>query len=67
MDIGDVVEYLPMHQPVDAMSRKIGIVIEFPIPTHAKEFQKVKVLRDGGYELWIMQFCKIVSELPQNS
>ena len=39
----------------------IGTVLEFPTPSHAKEFQKVRVLTDNGIEDWIIQFCKVVS------
>ena len=37
-------------------------VIEFPAATHAKEFQKVRVLTADGIVDWIMQFCEVISE-----
>ena len=66
MDIGDLVKY-DYPGVGQAWARKIGTVIDFPSVNHEKEFQKVKVVVDGTTELWIMQFCKVVSEMPKSS
>ena len=62
MKIGDLIKHRPLHRQIIEGERKlmIGIVIEFPTPTHAKEFQKVKVLTDDGVESWVMQFCEVI-------
>ena len=66
MKIGDLVEYKPPHSQVPSVLREVehlpGTVIEFPVASHPKEFQKVRVLTANGIVDWIMQFCEVVSE-----
>ena len=66
MKVGDLVKY-DYPGLGQAWERKIGTVIDFPPANHEKEFQKVKVLVAGEAELWIMQFCKVVSEVSESS
>ena len=64
MKIGDLIEYKPPQSslPRDNHERFPGTVIEFPVASHPKEFQKVRVLTADGIVDWIMQFCEVVSE-----
>jgi hypothetical protein len=58
MKVGDLVQYnSPREQSIGP-----GTIIEFPVATHAKEFQKVRVLTASGIQDWIMQFCEVISE-----
>jgi hypothetical protein len=66
MKVGDLIEYIPRMNALDHKNL-IGTVVDFPVPSHAKEFQKVKVFTTDGVQIWIMQFCKIVSEVPASS
>jgi len=68
MKVGDIVKYRypPTATRSDLLKpffEPVGTVIEFMQATHAKEFQKVKVLTENGMEDWIVQFCKVVSTL----
>ena len=63
MKVGDLVKY-DYPGLGQAWARKIGTVIDFPPANHAKEFQKVKVMVGDEAEFWIMQFCKVISEIP---
>ena len=62
MKAGDLVKYQwgaahdPKHPDL------IGTVLGFPPATHAKEFQKVRVLTEEGMQDWIMQFCEVINE-----
>jgi len=45
-----------------------GVVLDFPPATHAKEFQRVKVLTaEGDIENWILQFCEVVTPKIANN
>ena len=62
MKVGDLIMVKPEKGwKLDDVG-KIGTVLEFPVPTHPKQFQKVRVLCEGREEDWIMQFCEIVNE-----
>ncbi len=63
MKIGDLVKYQwgSAHDP--EYPDLIGTVLDFLPATHAKQFQKIKVLtQDGQMQDWIMQFCEVVNE-----
>jgi hypothetical protein len=63
MKIGDLVIYQwgAIHKPEHP--DLIGTVLDFPKATHAKEFQKVKVLTQTGLiENWVMQFCEVIND-----
>jgi hypothetical protein len=66
MKVGDLVQYIsPKKQPsgrYGVETSSPGTVIEFPAATHAKEFQKVRVLTADGIVDWIMQFCEVINE-----
>ena len=40
-----------------------GIVLDFPLATHAKQHQKVKVLSEGQVKYWTYQFCEVLHEI----
>jgi len=58
--VGDLVTYQwgvahdPKHPDL------IGTVLDFPPASHAKEFQKVRVLTESGVKAWMLQYCKKV-------
>lgn len=63
MKVSDLVVYQwgTTHKPKH--TNLIGTILDFPVPIHSKEFQKVKVLTQTGLiENWVMQFCKVISE-----
>ena len=69
MKIGDMVKFVPPSQRdlVDTAFMGIeqsspGLVVDFPIAKHAKEFRKVTVLTNKGLESWVMQFCEVIDE-----
>ena len=66
MKVGDLVRY-DYPGLGQAWARKVGTVIDFPPANHEKEFQKVKVLVEDSAELWIMQFCKVISKVSETS
>jgi len=63
MKVGDLVIYQWGYAGDPNHPDLIGTVLDFPKATHAKEFQKVKVLTQAGLiENWVMQFCKVANE-----
>ncbi len=63
MKVGDLVKYEWLVEGDPKHPKMIGTVLDFPPATHAKEFQKVKVItQEGVIENWTMQFCKVISE-----
>ena len=63
MKIGDIVQYKYPPSDLKQPSLVLGTVLEFPEASHPKEFQKVKVMTDVGIQVWVMQFCEVVSIL----
>lgn len=59
--VGDLVQRVYPPGTLVARSSDIGTVLDFPKATHAKEFQKVKVMTCEGIQTWVMQFCKVVN------
>jgi len=64
--IGDLIEYRRSGWGKQVVDPEIGTVVDFPLVSHAKEFQKVKVLTDGEIQYWIMQFCSVVQSAEDN-
>ena len=62
MKIGDLVRHTnPNVRTI--LKWPTGVIIDFPVATHPKEFQRVKVLTgDGKIESWIMQFCEVIEK-----
>ncbi len=66
MQIGDLIIY-KWRFPQNPKPGAVGTVLSFPVASHPKEFQKVKVLtEDGLIEDWIMQFCEVVNSNQEN-
>ena len=67
MKIGDLVIYKWRSPHNSNHPGVVGTVLSFPVASHPKEFQKVKVLtEDGLIEDWIMQFCEVVNSNQEN-
>ena len=62
MKIGDLVRYGSRFGEIKHQDGAIGTVLDFPVVSHPKEFQKVRVLTENGIQSWIMQFCEVVNE-----
>lgn len=62
MKVGDLVIHKNPNVRIK-LGWPTGVVIDFPVATHPKEFQRVKVLTpEGKLENWIMQFCEVVED-----
>jgi len=69
MKIGDLVRFVVPSQRQRESKTCLnsdlitqGLVVDFPLATHAKQFRIVTVLTDTGLEHWVMQFCEVVDE-----
>jgi len=61
--VGDVIKYnTPVVRPRVKREFTVGTIVEFLPVSHAKQFQKVRVLTASGTEDWILQFCEAVDE-----
>jgi len=66
MKVGDIVSCtLPIRMRqviVGPESSEKGVVVEILSASHAKQWQRVRVLTKAGLEEWIMQYCEVVSK-----
>ena len=66
--VGDIVAHrLPLGRPhrkvvIDPCDQEKGVVVEIMPSSHAKQWQKAKVLTEKGLEEWIVQFCEVINE-----
>tara|TARA_Y100000593_G_C4210382_1_gene286493 strand:+ start:634 stop:828 length:195 start_codon:yes stop_codon:yes gene_type:complete len=62
MKIGDLVRH-KNPSVRELLEWPTGVVVDFPVATHPKQFQKVAVMTsDGELEEWILQFCEVINE-----
>jgi len=61
MKVGDLVRY-KATSPSSVLDGVIGAVVEFIPATHAKEYQRIRVLFAGKLVMWPMQYCEVINE-----
>ena len=73
MKVGDIVRFKPPYFRsktlaswtgcnINVLDGVTGAVVEFIPATHAKEYQRIRVLFAGKLAMWPMQYCEVINE-----